>query len=280
MPRKPKVELTPEEKAAKKRRYFKRRVIVYGSILIVAWGFVSWQPWDFDIIPRKLPNPNPPVNPEVERLFAKGTRVLIITAHPDDSAFYIGGTLTQLGRSGAELYQVITTDGDKRYYPIQDWKANRKIRREEAVNEITTWGGKQISFLGYPDGRLKVSGRVVDDLVAKIQQIKPDYILCFDHEYPPRMSHRDHRRSGEAAIKASEKANFKGWIMRFSTIAENYVRDITDDWDAKEKLLAIHASQFFGSRLDGVTNMVMDTAENYGKKVDIPLGEGFRCSKS
>jgi LmbE family N-acetylglucosaminyl deacetylase len=169
---------------------------VYGGIFAAAWGLWVWQPYQFDIFPKQPPSQNPPIDPDAKLLFSPKARVLLVTAHPDDSAFYIGGFLTQLGRSGAQIYQVLCTDGDKGYYPFEDWRSNRAKRRIEAVNEAKEWNGRQLWFLSERDGRLKADETVINEIAAVIQQVKPDYIVCFDSEYPPRMSHNDHRRSG------------------------------------------------------------------------------------
>jgi LmbE family N-acetylglucosaminyl deacetylase len=67
------------------------------------------------------------------------------------------------------------------------------------------------------------------------------------------------------------------WLMLFSTSAPNYVVDITDRWERKKELLAIHASQFSGERLEGVTNLVASRAEEDGDRIGVTHGEGFRC---
>lgn len=242
--------------------------------------FFLWVPWEVDLFPRKPPNPNPRVDPEIARLFSPGSKVLLVTAHPDDSAFYIGGFLHQLGQSGAEVHQLICTDGDKTYYGIfADAAANRKVRREEALEELQAWGGKDLYFLGFPDGRL----RSTDDLVARIRAyidtIKPDYVICFDGDYPTRFRHGDHRHSGVAAERAAKGAPSVKWVMRFSTIGPNYVRDISDDWEEQQKLLKIHKSQFYGERLERVTEMVESRALDEGFTIGKTYGEGFRCSE-
>src|SRR5690349_3380955 len=107
-----KTPLTPEQRLARKRKHRKRRIIVYGGLLLAIYAFWIWQPYEWDIFPHQ-PVPNPPVDPDSKHLFSEGTKVLVVTAHPDDSAFYIGGFLTQLGRSGADVHQIICTDGDK-----------------------------------------------------------------------------------------------------------------------------------------------------------------------
>ncbi len=274
--KKERTELTPEQRAERKRKHRNRRIVVYGSLVALFLGFYAWQPWELDLIPRKLPENQAKVDPDATKLFSKGTKILLITAHPDDSEFYIGGTLARLAPT-ASIHQIICTDGDKGYYPFEDHERNRKVRQQEARDALKAWNGAGISFLGFPDGRMTASQSLVDQIAKQIEDLKPDYVFAFDGDYPPRFSHRDHRRAGDASILAAKQAGFKGWLMLFSTLAPNYIVDVSDLWDQREKLLAIHKSQFFGERLEGVSNMVAGRAEEDGEMIGVTYGEGFRC---
>lgn len=271
------VPVSEEAKASRQRRNRRRRLWVYGGLLAGIYAFWIWQPYEYDFIPRQIPNPNPPVDPDKNRLFAKGTRILVVTAHPDDAEFYIGGTLTQLGKT-AEIYEVVCTDGDKAYYgPFADPMENRIVRRVEVEDALRVWHGKQAFFLAHPDGRLRANEQLVDQLIDLMQKLRPEYVLAFDGAFPPRMSHQDHRRSGDAALEAARRSGVPKWCLLFSTIAQNFAVDITDDWDQKKALLAIHKSQFHGERLEKVINMIASTAEEEGEKANFTLAEGFRC---
>ncbi|MBC8064669.1 MAG: PIG-L family deacetylase [Chlorobia bacterium] len=262
-----------------KRKRKRRRIIVYGTLIALIWGFWLWQPWEYDFIMRAQPHPHPKVDPDSSSLFAKGTKVLIVTAHPDDSEFYVGGTLAKLRDAGAEIWQVIITEGDKSYYgPFTDAAKNREVRRKEALEAARSWGGKNLVILGYPDGRLKNSERLVQRLQVEFEKFQPDYVLAFDYDYPPRMSHKDHRIAGQAVSIAVEKATSVKWLMRFSTAYPNYVVDISDYWPEKETMLKIHKSQF-GGKEDRIVNMVEDRAVTDGEVIGTTYGEGFRVIK-
>lgn len=262
--------------SGKRRRRRGGCSILLLSLIGLVWGFFVWQPWVYDFIERPAPRPNPKIMPELDRLYAKGTKVLVITAHPDDSEFYIGGTLAKLRDSGAEIWQVIITDGDKAYYgPLTDAKKNREVRREESLEAARSWGGKNLVLLGYPDGRLKNSDRLVDRLRIEIEKFQPEYVLAFDHDHPPRRSHTDHRVAGLASAIAVEEAPSVRWLMRFSTSHPNYVEDISQYWPEKEQMLKIHKSQF-GEKEERIVNMVQYRAIKDGEIIGATYGEGFR----
>lgn len=258
----------------------RRRLYVYGGLVALLWGAYAYQPMRIDLIPRHPPANNPPIDPDSGFLFSKNAKVVIVTAHPDDSEFYLGGLLTKLAQSGAQVSQIICTDGDKGYYL---WFANpaenRAVRRAEATAALHAWHGKQVYFLGFPDGRLQVSDEVVDAIADKLKAIQPDYVIAFDGDYPPRVSHQDHRRAGEAAVKAVHKTGLGKWLLLFSTIAPNHVFDVGDVWDQRMKLLEIHKSQFHGKRLERVGNMIEESAMDDGARIDATYGEGVRVVK-
>ncbi len=276
----PKPVPTPEELAAKRRRAIRGRLWFYGTTFGILYLALWYQPYEVDWIPRKIPNPNPLIDPDSKHLFEKGTRVLIVTAHPDDSEFFIGGLLSKLSKTKAELHQVICTDGDKGYYYFfTDAAKNRVVRKREALDAARAWHAKTIEFLGYPDRFLHPNPDVVYQIQAVIERYRPEYILTFDGELPSRVSHQDHRRAGDAARIAAQKAHVPCWLMLFQTCAPNYVVDISDLWEDQKKLLQIHKSQFFGSHLAGVENMIEASAEKDGARIGVELGEGLRCEK-
>src|SRR5262249_50218274 len=160
--------------------------------------------------------------------------------------FYLGGTLAKLAKAGADIQLVVCTDGDKGYYPFEDYQANSRIRRAEQTAASKVWHGRTPVFLGFPDGRLEVNEAVVRSIEREISEFHPDYLLCFDGYYPTRLTHRDHRRAGRAAEIAAKRFGSPVWLGRFSSVAPNWFSNIEDFWDAKSDLLAIHRSQFYG----------------------------------
>lgn len=235
-------------------------------------AFWQWQPIAYDFFPPPLP-PKSKVDPAEQRLFAKGTKVLVITAHPDDSEFYMAPFLMRLKDSGAILNHVLHTDGDKAFYFWQDNSGLHDIRRGEQTTASRMWGAQELVFLGYPDGRLRKNSDTIDRTVQQIVRFQPDYIVAFDAEFAPQRQHQDHRVSGEIVTAAVRKAGFKGWVLGCSTRAPNYVADGSAYFAWQRKLVAIHKSQFSGERLERIVRMtegrILEAGEPYGYQAGI-----------
>lgn len=264
------------ERALRKRSRLKRRLWFYGTFVALVWGFYVWQPIQIDFIPRKLP-PRATIDPDAARLFAKGTKVMVVVGHPDDSEFFAAGTLLRLAEAGAELRQLLFTDGDKSFYFWADTSELREIRKSEQRKASARWNAKELRFLGFPDGRLRKSKETVAKAAEAIREWTPDYVLCFDPEYPPRASHQDHRRSGEIAMEACREAKFTGWVLRFATMAPNFVVNVDKVWTERLDLLAVHASQFSGEKLKFIQGHIADNAVEQAGDAGFSFGEAFRC---
>src|SRR2546430_2743259 len=133
-------------------------------ILVVFFGVYFLQPYRYDVFPRPAPNAGSLIDPDSSLLFQKGTKVTVITAHPDDSEFYIGGLLDKLSRSGAELNLIICTRGDKIYNPLIDHVKTANIRSAEQIEAAEMWRASGIAFLSGHDGRLPADNATVEDI--------------------------------------------------------------------------------------------------------------------
>lgn len=256
----------------------KRRIIVYGGIILIATGSYYYQPMRIDFI-RRVPPTQAHLKPDSVPFFTKGEKIAVVVAHPDDAEFYIGGTLTKLGQARADITLIVMTDGDKGYYPsfLTDAAANRKVRRAEQLKASATYHAKVI-FMGGPDGRLRSNEETVQNLTDELKKIAPTCLICFEDNYWVRVSHNDHRNAGESAVGAATQVPSIHWVARFATAAPNYAIDISNLWDTKDRLLRTHASQFSGEKGDRVAAMVYDSAETQGKLFGFDLAEAFRCT--
>ena len=192
-------------------------------------------------------------------------RVLVISAHPDDSDFGASGTIAQWVKKGIEVAYVFCTNGDQggeeSGFTKEEMPAIRQREQRAAGAAI---GVSDITFLNYIDGNLEATLGLRKDIVRQIRISQPDRMVC---QSPERnwdrigASHPDHLAAGEAAIQAvypdarnpfafTDLLNDEGlqpwrvkeiWVSAFAN-PDHFV-DITDSFDLKIKALQAHASQ-------------------------------------
>lgn len=192
-------------------------------------------------------------------------RVLVISAHPDDSDFGASGTIAQWVKKGIEVAYVFCTNGDQggeeSGFTKEEMPAIRQREQRAAGAAI---GVSDITFLNYIDGNLEATLGLRKDIVRQIRISQPDRMVC---QSPERnwdrigASHPDHLAAGEAAIQAVypdarnpfaftdllEKEGLQPWRVKeiwVSAFANpDHFVDITDTFDLKIKALQAHASQ-------------------------------------
>jgi LmbE family N-acetylglucosaminyl deacetylase len=136
-------------------------------------------------------------------------------------------------------------------------------RREEQSAAAAVVGVKDVTFLGYPDGRLTPSIELRRDVSREIRRVRPNRVVC---QSPERMwerifaSHPDHLAAGEATVCAvypDARNPFAHpelladgyepytvpelWLV--ATPSPNRAVDVTATFDRKIEALRCHRSQ-------------------------------------
>jgi len=229
---------------------------------------------------------------------AEVQRALCVMAHPDDVDFGSAGTVAAWVKQGIEVSYCLITDGDAGGFdPSVPRSEIAGIRRAEQTAAAAEVGVTDLTFLGYPDGRLVASLDLRRDIARVIRQRRPDRVLC---QSPERnyarifASHPDHLAAGEATLCAvyPDARNpftftelmdegLEAWTVRevwMGAWAEpNRYVDITDTLDRKLAALRCHDSQLPDpdATLERVRQWVTATAATAG----LPGGsaaEGYR----
>src|ERR1700757_4633101 len=79
-------------------------------------------------------------------------KVLVVTAHPDDSEFGAGGTVAKLVKEGKQVAYCIVTNGNKGSGDrAMTPERLVQIREEEQRNAARVLGVETVDFLGFPD---------------------------------------------------------------------------------------------------------------------------------
>jgi LmbE family N-acetylglucosaminyl deacetylase len=191
-------------------------------------------------------------------------RILVVTAHPDDVDFGAAGSVAIWVKAGIEVAYCIVTDGDA---GGSDRTITRPqmavIRRDEQRAAAAEVGVSDVTFLGYPDGRLVPSIDLRRDISRQVRIHRPERLVC---QSPDRMwerlgaSHPDHLAAGEAAVCAAYPdarnpfahpellaeglepyAVAELWMM--AAPGANRAVDVTDTFDRKVAALLCHRSQ-------------------------------------
>jgi LmbE family N-acetylglucosaminyl deacetylase len=191
-------------------------------------------------------------------------RVLAVVAHPDDIDYGSAGTIAGWTARGVEVAYCIATYGDAGGFDDTPRERMAGLREAEQRAAAATIGVTDVTFLGYPDGRLAVTYELRRDITRQIRRIRPQLILT---STPVRnfqraaASHPDHLAIGEATLCAvypdarnpfahpellAEEA-LEAWTvpevwMTGSTEADHWV-DVTETFDLKLAALRAHESQ-------------------------------------
>ncbi|HSE06435.1 MAG TPA: PIG-L deacetylase family protein [Methylomirabilota bacterium] len=201
--------------------------------------------------------PDAPRTPPIQR-------VLVITAHPDDSEFGAGGTVARLVREGLQVSYCIVTNGNKGSGD-RSMTPERlaRIREEEQRNAARVLGVETVDFLGFPDCEVEDTRDSRLAVTAAIRRHRPDRLIIQNPHRTKNLgaSHRDHRTVAGIALDcvyplARDHMAFPELLaqgLEPHKVREVYlmwwenperVVDISETMDLKIKALACHGSQF------------------------------------
>ncbi len=227
------------------------------------------------------------------------SRILVVTAHPDDVDFGAAGSVASWTASGAEVVYCVVTDGDAGGFdPAVDRVKIPAIRRAEQTAAAAAVGVEELHWLGYPDGRVEVSLGLRRDIARVIRRVRPDRVVC---PSPERMwerifaSHPDHLAVGEATMCAvyPDARNPFAWpelaeegldphtvpeVWMMAAGAANVWVDVTETFPRKVAALRAHVSQ--ETDRDGqLESRIRGWLEANAASAGLPdgrLAEGFR----
>jgi LmbE family N-acetylglucosaminyl deacetylase len=220
-------------------------------------------------------------------------RVMVITAHPDDSEFGAGGTVARLVKEGKHVAYCIVTNGNKGSGD-RSMTPERlaRIREEEQRNAARVLGVETVEFLGFPDGELEDTRESRMAVTAAIRRHRPDLIITQNPHRTKNLfaSHRDHRITAGIVLDcvyplARDHMSFPELLaqgLEPHTVKEVHlmwwenpevVVDITETMDLKLKALACHVSQI--QDMAAVEARVRQRAAQFGKPHGYAYAETF-----
>ena len=220
------------------------------------------------------------------------SKVLVVTAHPDDVDFGASGTVATLVAGGSQVTYCIVTDGDAGGFDPTVPRADIPgIRRAEQVAAAAVVGVTDVRFLGYKDGELAVTHDLRRDITRVIRQVQPERVLTMS---PVRnwdrigASHPDHMAAAEATVQAiypdarnqfahpslMADEGLDEWVVpelwMFGSPTPNTFIDVTDLWPVKLAALRAHESQT--AHMTDLEAMIRGSMEQAAERGGLPKG--------
>ena len=220
-------------------------------------------------------------------------RYLVVTAHPDDADYAIGGSVAVWVANGHEVIYLICTKGEAGLNsPEVNVEFAQTIRTDEQNTAAAILGVSQVEFLDYPDGILQASLELRRDITRVIRSTRPDVVVTSDPLavfYGNYINHPDHRAVGEATLAAvfpsACTANIFPELLKEGLLPHcvkvyifwpsdpNLYIDISAVIDRKISALRAHHSQVGGYDIEADVRRV---AAEVGKPKGMSYAEAFR----
>jgi LmbE family N-acetylglucosaminyl deacetylase len=135
-------------------------------------------------------------------------RYLVVEPHPDDLAFFCGGTVAKLVSLGHRVSTLVVTDGEQGTlnlcYDVDEKLAT--VMREEERAACGVLGVEEIEFLGLKNHFQEPTHALRERIVRHVRKTQPAAVFTLDpwnfDENP------DHRAVGQAVLEACSFAHF------------------------------------------------------------------------
>jgi LmbE family N-acetylglucosaminyl deacetylase len=219
--------------------------------------------------------------------------LLVISPHPSDPDFGIGGTVLRWTREKKKVVYVICTNGDKGSSdPDLMPEKLAKIREQEQITAARLLGVNEVVFLGHPDLELEVTPGLKKELLRLILMYRPRVVATCDPYNPAYISNPDHRIAGRAVMDAvwpmaqapntyrdllaqGLKLHKVKEILLWQAAQPNYRIDITDTYETKMAACRCHQSQIGPQGNPDFYDMLVDFARTAGKSENCKWAEAF-----
>ncbi|MFH1169336.1 MAG: PIG-L deacetylase family protein [Chloroflexota bacterium] len=218
--------------------------------------------------------------------------MLVVSPHPDDAEFGVGGTVAYWTRQGKDVVYVICSNGDKGTSDVNIKPEELvRIREGEQLDAAKLLGVREVIFLRHPDQGLEDTTEFRKEIVSLIRKYRPEVVVT-SSPYRRYIWHRDHRITGQVVLDAVFpyardflaypdllKEGFQPHKVKevwlWASIDDiNYRLDITDAFDIKVAALRCHKSQSHNQRGSGLEAWLRQRAE------DMAVGEPFKLAEA
>jgi LmbE family N-acetylglucosaminyl deacetylase len=219
--------------------------------------------------------------------------LMVISPHPSDPDFGIGGTVARWTQEKKEVVYVICTTGDKGSSDpdlLPDTLA--KIRKQEQLAAAKMLGVKEVIFLDHPDLGLEDTPAFRKEILRLILLYRPTVVATCDPYNPVYVSNPDHRVCGRVVMDAvwpmaqapntyrdllaqGLKLHKVKQMLIWQSAQPNYRSDISATYETKMAACRTHQSQIGPQGNPDFYEMLVEFARTAGKAENCQWAEAF-----
>jgi LmbE family N-acetylglucosaminyl deacetylase len=213
-----------------------------------------------------------------QNIFKDKTKVLFVTAHPDDVDVFFGGLIGLLNKDHKDCFVLVTTNGargSKNNVISEAELAGIRLNEEKSALSFLKQNPSKVISLNYLDGEIDNNFELIGRISGVIRKFQPD-IVCthepnslyftFHNSEFAYINHRDHRTTGSATLDAVypfcrdksffPEQNLESWEVKSVLLTGeanvNTKINITSVIDQKRRALLAHKSQFTPEIIEGI----------------------------
>ena len=182
------------------------------------------------------------------------SKIIIISAHPDDETLGAGGTILKHKKNGDEVHWLIVTD----VFESEGFSNERVMSRKQEIENVSKlYSFNNVYNLGYPT--MKLNDTVLFELVNTIslifQELQPETIYVMNRSD----AHSDHRIVFDAVLSCTKSFRYPyvKKVLMYECLSEtefapilpervfqpNYFVDISNFLDKKIEIMKIFDSE-------------------------------------
>ena len=218
------------------------------------------------------------------------SKVIIISAHPDDETLGAGGTILKHKQNGDEIYWLIVTD----VFVSEGFSKERVLFRKQEIEDVSKlYSFNNVYNLGYPT--MKLNDTILFELVNKIshifQELKPETIYVMNRSD----AHSDHRIVFDAVMSCTKSFRYPyvKKVLMYECISEtefapilpervfqpNYFVDISDFLFNKIEIMKIFDSELGEHPFPRSIKNIEALATYRGATIGVNYAEAFQLIK-